>query len=65
MITPIPPSPAYSADNEGEFRRSVQEADTQNLKSGVGFYSFIMLDETDGSAQKVTMVGGVLTVTAL
>lgn len=64
-MTPIAPSPTYSADNEGEFRRTVQESDLQNLKSGVAFYSFIMIDETDGSAQKVTMVSGALTVTAL
>ncbi len=65
MSIEAPPSPAYSAQNEADFRRRVSQADDQNLKGGVAFPSFIMIDETDGSAQRVTMVSGVLTVTAL
>lgn len=63
-MTPVVTPPVYDGQNESEFRRQVADADGQNLKNNVAFGSFLMLDQVDGMTYRVTMVSGVLTVTA-
>lgn len=60
----VPPSPAYSSQNEGQFRRQAQEADVSNIKRDVAVGSFLMTND-DGSPYRITLVAGVLTATAV
>lgn len=64
----IPPTPgAYSQTNESSFRQAVVEEDRRNLKRGeeMNPERFVLTDTVTGTRYMVTIVSGVLTLTAL
>lgn len=65
MIRPTQPGPQYDYNNEAQFRTQVQQADGLNVKKNEAVDSLLMIDQTDGAPYRVTLVSGVLTVTAV
>lgn len=65
MIRPTQPGLQYDYNNESQFRTQVQQADGLNVKKNEAVDSLIMIDQTDGAPYRVTLVSGVLTVTAV
>lgn len=65
MIRPTQPAQQYDYNNESQFRTQVQQADGLNVKKNEAVDSLLMIDQTDGAPYRVTLVSGVLTVTAV
>lgn len=65
MIRPTQPSQQYDYNNESQFRTQVQQADGLSVKKNEAVDSLLMIDQTDGAPYRVTLVSGVLTVTAV
>lgn len=65
MIRPTQPGSQYDYNNEAQFRTQVQQADGLNVKKNEAVDSLLMIDQTDGAPYRVTLVSGVLTVTAV
>ena len=65
MIRPTQPGQSYDYNNEAQFRTQVQQADGLNVKKNEAVDSLLMIDQTDGAPYRVTLVSGVLTVTAV
>lgn len=63
-IAPIPPSPMYDANNEAQFRTQVRQTDLGNIKKDEAT-AYITLLNDDGEPMRVSLVAGVLTVSAL
>jgi len=63
-IAPIQPSPAYDANNEAQFRTQVRQTDLDNIKKDEASAYITLIDST-GEPMRVSLVAGVLTVTAI
>lgn len=65
MIRPTQPGQAYDYNNEAQFRTQVQQADGLNVKKNEAVDSLLMIDQANGAPYRITLVAGVITITAV
>lgn len=58
------PSPTYSVQNEAIYRADMEQRDGQNVKTTRAAPFVLLIDETDQSVWRVSIVGGVVTAVA-
>ena len=63
-LAPIQPLPSYDANNESQFRSQVRQNDLSTIKKDEAA-PYITLLNDDGEPMRVSLVGGVLTVTVI
>jgi hypothetical protein len=63
------PRPTYDAQDEAQMRNQIEQADAQNLKRGqnveIGGGAALIISDAAGNRFRVTVVGGVVTATAM
>jgi len=63
-LAPIQPLPVYDANNEAQFRTQLRQNDLSVVKKDEAS-AYITLLNDDGKPMRVSLVAGVLTVTAI
>lgn len=63
-LAPIQPLPTYDANNEAQFRTQLRQNDLATIKKDEAA-PYITLLNDDGAPMRVSLVAGVLTVTAI